>query len=58
MVVSAKALFDKNPHPTEEDIRVALSGNLCRCTGYKKILQSLKAVNKEGKKPIIAEEKR
>lgn len=37
MVMSAKALLDENPDPTREEIRRAISGNLCRCTGYKKI---------------------
>lgn len=43
MILSAKALLDKNPAPTEEDIRVAISGNLCRCTGYAKIVQAVKS---------------
>lgn len=37
MVLTAKALLDKNPHPTQEEIRQAMAGNLCRCTGYAKI---------------------
>lgn len=41
MIMSAKALLDKNPHPTEEEIRVGMSGNLCRCTGYDKILKAI-----------------
>ena len=41
MILSAKALLDRNPHPTEEDVRVALSGNLCRCTGYIKIVEAV-----------------
>lgn len=40
-IMSAKALLDKNPDPTEEEIRVALSGNLCRCTGYVKPVQAV-----------------
>ena len=43
MVLSAKALLDKNPNPTEEEVRVGLSGNLCRCTGYVKIVESVLA---------------
>jgi len=41
MLMSAKALLDKNPHPTEAEIREALAGNLCRCTGYIPILNSV-----------------
>lgn len=44
MIMSAKALLDKNPRPTEEEIKTAISGNLCRCTGYVKIVESIKAV--------------
>jgi aerobic-type carbon monoxide dehydrogenase small subunit (CoxS/CutS family) len=43
MILSAKALLDRNPSPTEEEIRVALSGNLCRCTGYVKIFKAVQA---------------
>ncbi len=41
MLMMAKALLDENPNPTEEEIRFALSGNLCRCTGYAKIIQAV-----------------
>ncbi|NLX62491.1 MAG: (2Fe-2S)-binding protein [Tissierellia bacterium] len=41
MILAAKALLDKNPNPTEEEIREAISGNLCRCTGYNKIVQAI-----------------
>ena len=41
MMISAKALLDENPDPTEEDIRWALSGNLCRCTGYQNIVKAV-----------------
>jgi len=43
MILSAKALLDKNPSPEEEEIEEALSGNICRCTGYKKIVTAVKA---------------
>jgi len=43
MILSAKALLDQNPKPTENDIRMALSGNLCRCTGYQKIVEAVQA---------------
>jgi len=42
MLMSAKALLDKNAHPTEEQIKEALEGNLCRCTGYIPILNAVK----------------
>lgn len=41
MVLTAKSLLDENHHPTEHEIRIALSGNLCRCTGYEKIIQAV-----------------
>ena len=41
MMMAAKQLLDRNPDPTEEDIRWALSGNLCRCTGYQNIVKSV-----------------
>jgi aerobic carbon-monoxide dehydrogenase small subunit len=45
MVLSAKALLDENPHPDEQDIRKAISGNLCRCTGYQKIVEAVQSVS-------------
>lgn len=42
MLMMSKALLDENPDPTEEEIRFALSGNLCRCTGYVKIVQAVR----------------
>ena len=41
MMLAAKALLDANPDPTEEEVRWALSGNLCRCTGYQNIVKSV-----------------
>jgi aerobic-type carbon monoxide dehydrogenase small subunit (CoxS/CutS family) len=41
MLLSAKALLDENPAPTAEDVRAALDGNLCRCTGYVKIIAAV-----------------
>lgn len=43
-IVMSKAFLDENPHPTEEEIRFGLAGNLCRCTGYDKIVESVMAV--------------
>ena len=44
MVVASVALLNANPHPTEEEVRMGLAGNLCRCTGYKKIVEAVLAV--------------
>lgn len=41
MLMSAKALLDENPNPTEEDVRRGISGNICRCTGYAKIVKAV-----------------
>ncbi len=43
MILAAKALLDENPSPTEEEVREALSGHLCRCTGYVKIVEAVMA---------------
>ena len=55
MIMSAKYLLDRNPEPTEEEIRKGLSGNLCRCTGYNRIVEAIgdaaekmKSAGKEG----------
>ena len=46
-LVAAKALLDQNSDPTEEEIRYALAGNLCRCTGYDKIVRAVQAAAKD-----------
>lgn len=43
MIMAAEALLRRNPHPSDEEIRTALSGNLCRCTGYVKIIEAVRA---------------
>jgi aerobic carbon-monoxide dehydrogenase small subunit len=49
MILSAKALLDENPAPSDEQIRQALAGNFCRCTGYVKILEAVKSmISKRG----------
>ena len=49
-LISAKALLEKNPKPSEKEIRYALAGNLCRCTGYDKIVRAVQAAAKEMRK--------
>ena len=44
MILSSKALLDRNPHPTMDELKKALSGNLCRCTGYDKIFKAVMSV--------------
>ena len=46
-LVAAKSLLDRNPNPDETEIRYALAGNLCRCTGYDKIVHAVQAAAKE-----------
>ena len=43
ILLTAKALLEENPHPSEEEIREAISGNLCRCTGYHFIVEAIRA---------------
>jgi carbon-monoxide dehydrogenase small subunit len=43
MILSSKSLLDRNPDPSEEEIREGIAGNFCRCTGYTKIIESIKA---------------
>jgi len=48
MLMSAKGLLNRNPHPTEDEIRDALAGNLCRCTGYVRIIEAIADVAEQG----------
>jgi carbon-monoxide dehydrogenase small subunit len=47
MIMSAKGLLDRNPHPTMAEIKHEMSGNICRCTGYKKIIEAVEAAAKD-----------
>jgi carbon-monoxide dehydrogenase small subunit len=47
IIVMAKALLDENPNPTEDEIRFGIAGNLCRCTGYTKIVEAIQATARE-----------
>jgi len=53
MLMSAKALLMGNPVPSEQDIRIALAGNLCRCTGYAAIVAAVKAASGQEAKPLM-----
>ena len=48
MVIASESLLNKNPHPTDEEIKIGLSGNLCRCTGYNMIIKAVKRASKKG----------
>ena len=53
MLMSAKALLMGNPVPSEQDIRIALAGNLCRCTGYSAIVAAVKAASGQDATPAM-----
>ena len=55
MIMSTKALLDELPNPSEEEIKHALAGNICRCTGYKQIFDSVKAVRDKQVVDVAAE---
>ena len=52
MIMSAKALLDGNPDPTEDEIKAAIEGNICRCGGYVQIIRSIKAAAKKMSGPV------
>lgn len=56
MIMSAKHLLEKNPNPSEEEIRWGISGNLCRCTGYNKIIEAIQYAAEKAAKSDSAEE--
>ena len=51
MLMSATALLARNPHPSEEDVRLAIQGNICRCTGYVNIVEAIVAAGGSGAAP-------
>lgn len=54
MILCAEVLLKKNPNPTEEEIRLAISGNLCRCTGYTKIIQAVQLAAERKREEVPA----
>jgi carbon-monoxide dehydrogenase small subunit len=48
MIMASKQILDRNPHPTDEEIRMGLEGNVCRCTGYQHIVNAVRAAAKAG----------
>lgn len=48
MIMAAESLLSKNPHPTDDEIKIGLSGNLCRCTGYQMIISAIREAAEKG----------
>jgi aerobic-type carbon monoxide dehydrogenase small subunit (CoxS/CutS family) len=46
MLIAAQALLASNPHPSDEEIREAIGGNICRCTGYQQIVEAIRLASK------------
>ena len=53
MMLTARALLDRNPNPTDDEIRVAISGQICRCTGYKNIIASIRWAARNGQEASV-----
>jgi aerobic carbon-monoxide dehydrogenase small subunit len=53
MMLTGRALLDRNPNPTDDEIRVAISGQICRCTGYKNIINSIRWAAEQGKEASV-----
>jgi carbon-monoxide dehydrogenase small subunit len=49
MILTAKALLEENPEPSEEEVRKGISGNICRCTGYTKIVEAILAAGSKAR---------
>jgi CO/xanthine dehydrogenase Mo-binding subunit/aerobic-type carbon monoxide dehydrogenase small subunit (CoxS/CutS family) len=58
LILSSKALLDRKPHPDEREIRVAISGNLCRCTGYTKVVEAIGAAASELRGQVVSSYRR
>jgi nicotinate dehydrogenase large molybdopterin subunit len=58
LILSSKALLDRNPRPSEQELRLAISGNLCRCTGYTKVVEAIDAAARELRGEAIACDRR
>jgi carbon-monoxide dehydrogenase small subunit len=54
VIMSAKVLLDENPDPSEQEIRDALAGNLCRCTGYSKMIEAIQAVARSEREQLVS----
>jgi carbon-monoxide dehydrogenase small subunit len=52
-LMTAKAFLDENPHPTREEIKMAISGNVCRCTGYHQIVDAIESLSSEKREQVI-----
>jgi xanthine dehydrogenase iron-sulfur cluster and FAD-binding subunit A len=57
MILTAKSILDKNPNPTREDVRRGIRRNLCRCTGYKKIIDGIMLAAEARRNPDIIKER-